>query len=153
MRRNVAAFAIALLQISLFSLFSYLIGCLHVNFKVFESGFKLESCAIPCVDRRVKSWQIVQCQSQGHCAYCSDKFCSANPKDIVHTTLVKKLGEHFLLWKLIHGRQRYLKKHVKEGKKCLTWRRWWITVPRNCLQVALISVLSSFICEMEQISL
>ena len=31
-------------------------------------------------------WQILQCQSQGHCA-SSDKFCSANPKDIVHTTL------------------------------------------------------------------
>ena len=32
-------------------------------------------------------WQILHCQFQGHCAYYSDKFCSANPKDIVHTTL------------------------------------------------------------------
>ena len=38
-------------------------------------------------------WQILQCQSKGHCAYYSDRFCSTNPRTLC-----------ILLWHNLQGR-------------------------------------------------
>ena len=103
-------------NVSVFSVFvlHWLSAYVHVVFKVFEVWFAwrvvpslvwtggslmLQGC------KSILLWQILQCQSQGHCT-SSDKFCSANSKYIVPTILTNSAVPiprtlNILLWQIL----------------------------------------------------